>query len=351
LAATALGACAPPETVDEAWLAIPNAPAAGDQPVGLTTAAMTFNVRWSDSDSNSWSARLDCMSQVVTDQRVDILGLQEIRKDVAPEPSIRSMLQFHAENRGFTLDGFHGATRVDDCDSLDDCTASCDPETGFCATQDGMREQVPIYWDTGRYTLVRSGVHKLPPGVSTVMRTLAWVELRDRIDRQVVAVYNAHLDHHTEGAYDQARVAQEIIRNNGHGGSEIPLILLGDFNLYWSQDEERQILEMFMRGISLDVASSLVGKTFHAFEGLRRGTPVDYAMINDHWVGLDAVTMTRADARCPEVVIACPLEDQGPECPLTEFETNRFPSDHYPVWVSLARDSAAVEGSPFDRWD
>lgn len=293
--------------------------------------AMTFNVKWNDSISNSYAERAGCIAEQVVAERPDILVIQEIRPDMAPEAIFWSALSSAARSSGQRYGRFAGEMSAELCRPTDDCKAlDCPPEAS-CGEVDLTREQLPIYWNRDRFELIDGGVHKIDGETSPYTRSLSWVELADSTTGRVVTAYNVHVDHFKEGQARQiARIAEVIAHNDHHQG---PLLVLGDFNVDSTTKEGREKLTPISETLDLEPANRPGVGTLHGFDGKAKAGAIDYLFYSDALTADSAAVHQAPSQSCPQSVDNCADHRAlGRLCEEPKrFVTNGYPSDHYAV--------------------
>ncbi|MCU9612685.1 endonuclease/exonuclease/phosphatase family protein [Caldibacillus lycopersici] len=145
-------------------------------------------------------------------------------------------------------------------------------------------------------------------------RICTWVRFRFLADpMQQFIVYNTHLDHISQKARENGiHLILEKIKEHQEK-TNLPIILMGDFNstpennvirfLHGTQPIHNVVTEL---RDAYEKLQGQLGSTYHAFEGVKDGEPIDYIFVTNNIQVLE----TKIDRDKIE---------------------NSFPSDHYPV--------------------
>lgn len=257
--------------------------------------AMTFNIRYGQADDGPqrWEARRELVIERIRAADPDLLALQECRDD-AQAAYVRAALPDY---------DFYGVPRGGD---------------GPTAL-----EMAPILVRRGTFEIVRRGCFwlsdtpELPGSVgwdAMFPRTAAWVELRHRPTGGGLALLNTHFDLMPQAVVNSARLLRGWAERTA---ARLPLVLCGDFNA----DKSSAAYEMLADGHVLTDAwrqANGAGEdetTFHGF-----GQPGVAAAID--WV-----------LASPSLAVAAATIDRAQRAGL-------YPSDHFPVVVTLRRPTA-----------
>jgi endonuclease/exonuclease/phosphatase family metal-dependent hydrolase len=274
--------------------------AAGAQlPHAPPLTVVSFNIRYGTAADgpDAWPTRASQVIDLIRALDPDVLGLQEA-------------LRFQLDQLGDALPeyGEIGVGREDG------------RTAGEYAAILYRRERLQLV-DQGTFWL--SDTPTVPNSMSwgnRITRIATWARFVDRSTRNEFAVFNVHFDHESQPSRERSAVlvASRL-------PSDVPVILLGDFN---AGEENRamryltgrQTLEApdrehrsprplrdTYRAIHRDEAE--VG-TFHGFRGGTAGEKIDAILASPAWEVLDAA-IVRAQV------------------------DGRYPSDHYPVTTRL----------------
>jgi endonuclease/exonuclease/phosphatase family metal-dependent hydrolase len=169
---------------------------------------MTLNVRFDNPDDslNAWSQRQKVVSQFLTSEKPDILGMQEVL--------------------------WHQYELLD--------SVLSDYASVGVGRNDGARdgEMNPVFFRKDRFDLVRTITFWLSetpevPGTtswgSSLPRIVTWLELVDRNNHQHFFCFNTHFAHDS----DSARLISSriLLREVEKIAGEFPFVITGDFNM------------------------------------------------------------------------------------------------------------------------
>jgi endonuclease/exonuclease/phosphatase family metal-dependent hydrolase len=151
-------------------------------------------------------------------------------------------------------------------------------------------------------------------------RMVTWVRFRERASGQAFYFWNTHLDHQVQPAREKA--AQLIQQRVSALGTDLPLLLVGDFNASAGRNPAYDIL--VRDGGFADTWTTAAErrgeqvKTFHSFRG-----PVP------------------GDDRIDWILARGPVRAEAVEI-ITFNRQGQYPSDHFPVvaWLHLGARSA-----------
>ena len=146
--------------------------------------------------------------------------------------------------------------------------------------------------------------------------TWATFKLKSNHNKKFI-VFNTHLDHLSQSARENGiqLIGEEIKRH--HAKTQLPVILMGDFN-----SEPENVVIRFIRGLEFINGSTIhlqdafeklkgpPGRTFHGFNGGIEGKPIDYIFATNDIVMKDTK------------IIRSKLDEI-------------YPSDHFPVVTSI----------------
>lgn len=249
---------------------------------------MTFNLRLdvASDGENAWPNRVNHVVEVIKESKVDLIGMQEVL------PSMLNDLTHR-------LDQFDWIGRGREAGS--------------------KGEYSPIFFNRNMFELVESGTFWLSetPYVegsrswdSHLPRICSWGQFKAKKNPDLeFRVFNTHLDHIGEEArsYGSKLIAQFIKAQNKK--KELPSIIMGDFNAYPLSDAIKTMVQAGFENV-YSYYNEKIGCTFHQFEGVTEGEPIDYIF-------------TSPDIQIEDVHIDRQSFD------------GRFPSDHYPIIANV----------------
>lgn len=251
----------------------------------------TFNIRYAgDHDGvNCWDYRKDFILDRFPKYQADIIGFQEVK------PVQRDWLE---EN----LPDYAVAGTGRSPDYQDECTAILYRKDRF------QLMSLDTFWlsDT---PYVPGSCFQTDQSVCPRICTCA--VLLERESRQLIRIYNTHLDH--VGKIAQAQGMTQILTRIGQDDARypnVPVILTGDFNVLPDSEVCKQVSSYSSCGRKLVDVTADVGVTFHNYEPEKPGIKIDYIYTN---------------ATC----------DQSLTVKLTDHQDGVFLSDHYPVMAVL----------------
>ncbi|CAN0591551.1 unnamed protein product, partial [Laminaria digitata] len=148
---------------------------------------------------------------------------------------------------------------------------------------------------------------------NSITRICTWARLIERDSGEALYVFNTHYDHRSQESREQSStlIAQRIA-NRQHDN---PVVLMGDFNAgelnpaittLHADNDGPQLVHTY-RAIHPDTIE--VG-TFNSFKGESSGDMIDHIFVSETIQILDADIDHTNDSE-------------------------RYPSDHYPVWVRI----------------
>ncbi len=286
--------------------------AANSQPARQTDlCVMTFNIRYGTADDgeNRWENRREMAVAVLRRHDPDVVGLQEALRFQIDE--IREALPQYGEI---------GVGR-DDGKTRGEYSAILYRKDRFDVN------------DSGTFWL--SDTPTVPGSMSwgnQITRICTWARFVPKPPGRTFYMFNTHFDHQSQPSRENgAALLARRIRDRRHRD---PVLVTGDFNAgednsavrYLKSEEE---LDVAWNGLSknpvplvdtfrvLHPDASEVG-TFHAFKGDRSGEKIDYVFVEP---GV-------------EVLKAGILHDS---------QSDRYPSDHFPVIAALRLAAGAAE--------
>lgn len=248
----------------------------------------TFNIRFDNAkdDENAWSYRKEHVLGMLRYYAWDVIGMQEVC-----------------------------GNQLDDLAALSEYSFE-----GIGREDDHASEHCPVFYkkelfereDGGTFWLSTTPEVSSKSWGSDCKRVCTWVRLRDKRNGTRFAFLNTHLDHISEEArFQGARMITSFIRTIG---SDIPVLLTGDFNAF---PDERCYHE-----IANDMNNSrLVARNGHygpigTFTGFDSRIPsealkqIDYIFVNDKV----SVYKTRT---------------------VVDSQNHKYPSDHFPIAAAV----------------
>ncbi|WP_456276564.1 endonuclease/exonuclease/phosphatase family protein [Bacillus sp. AK128] len=256
----------------------------------MELTAMSFNLRLHvpNDGENSWPYRVDRVITLIKEMNPAIIGTQEVLPIMMEDlekglPSYRSL----GEGR-------------DKEDSQ-------------------FNEYCPIYYSVEVVHLLESGTFWLseqPDEKGSISwnakhpRICSWGLFESKDDSKTMFyVFNVHLDHISREARDNGiKVVKEEIRKKLEQ-TKAAVIIMGDFNAYPDEECVVALKQNFVDAYTF-VSSGSYGCTFHNFEGVTEGQPIDYIFVTKD------ITIQETE------IIRNQIQDG-------------YPSDHYPVVTKL----------------
>jgi endonuclease/exonuclease/phosphatase family metal-dependent hydrolase len=271
--------------------------AAGTSGAHEPVRVMSFNIRHDNPQDgeNAWPHRRDWVAELIRDNRVDVLGMQEVLKS-----------QIDDLRQRLTDYGWYGVGRDDG------------QEAG---------EYAPIFYRADRFELLDKGVFWLcekpdEPGRidwnAACTRIVTWIALREKHDGGKRYFFNTHFDHESA----EARVkSAELIRQRIAEIKDGPIVLTGDFNCLANSEPIKSIAakedgaEQSMLTDAYELAKPFHQGPTSTWNGFRQVVPnrrIDFVFVSPGW----------------KVKAHRILDDQ---------REGRFASDHLPVLAELSR--------------
>lgn len=250
----------------------------------------TYNIRYDGHTdlANDWSERKVPISQFVLKNEIDIIGFQEV-------------LSHQLEDLCALLPSYKavGVGRDDGKDK---------------------GEFSPIFYDTTKFDLLRSGTFWLSPTPNApskgwdaaLNRICTYALCQDKLNKELIWVFNTHFDHvGLEARFHSAELILDQIAANLQE-KDAPVLLLGDFNMEPS-DQGIQLIKSQLRDLSCSLRHPELcsENTFNAFTT----SPLDDKRI-DYIFGSSNI-LTRSSV----------VEKQT-------FGLS-YPSDHFPLLVTF----------------
>ena len=175
-----------------------------EQPMSLKV--MSFNMRMAtDADgANKWSLRVDSVQKLISTEKPDIVGGQEVLKGMLDD-----WQRFAPEYAYIGVGREDGATEG---------------------------EYSPILYRKDRFRVVEKGWHWLSetpdkPGLgwdAACNRMVVWAILQDTVSGKSLAVFNTHFDHMGEVA--RLNSSHMLLETVNAKRGDLPAVVTGDFN-------------------------------------------------------------------------------------------------------------------------
>ena len=252
----------------------------------------TFNIHYTApwQDRMAWEERRASVLAMLEDAEFDLLAFQEMETFEGGH--------FNEENRQL------------------DFIAARFPEYAFAAV--GKPEQYPstqpVMYRRERFEVLAQGFFFFSPDPDEIYSRswdggfpafCSWVRFRDLQSDGAFYLYNVHLDHSSRGnRIKSAELIAGRVTEREHTSD--PVIVVGDFNAPWFFRPVRIVAEA-----GLDIADT-TGSTFHFFRGINVLPAIDHVLVSQ------------------------PFEPQDTRVLRRSYE-DTWPSDHYPVLVTVSR--------------
>ncbi len=263
--------------------------------VAQSTTVMSWNIRYNNpSDGvNAWPHRKDWVAEIISENKVDIAGFQEVLAG-----------QFEDLKQRLPEMEAYGVGRDD----------------GKVAG-----EFSPVFFRRDRFELVEKSTFWLSPTPdepgskgwdAALPRIASWLKLKDRQSGTVFFVVNTHFDHMGSQARNES--AGLIVRKLREVFSEHPVVLTGDFNttpktppyltlVHADAKGEAAFLDTFQHSLFEPEGPN---STWNGFKEIAPGQRIDFIF-------------TTGSTKVQNLRI------------LTDQRDGRFPSDHLPVVSEL----------------
>ncbi|MFO7622407.1 MAG: endonuclease/exonuclease/phosphatase family protein [Bacteroidales bacterium] len=219
---------------------------------------VTYNIRMNTPDDgiNAWPLRKDIVAGLLKFHKADIFGVQE----ALPE-------------------------------QMDDLLSSF-PDFAYLGVgrDDGVREgeHMTVFFRKARFEKLAGGTFWLnetpeKPGLgwdAACNRTCTWIKLKDKTTKKTFFVLNTHLDHRGIKAREEG-VKLILNRISEINKDNLPLILMGDFNLVKESSPVQAILKVLddARDKSISTPYGPEG-TSGGFEVKAKTRTIDFIFIN-----------------------------------------------------------------------
>jgi endonuclease/exonuclease/phosphatase family metal-dependent hydrolase len=256
----------------------------------LAVRVMTYNLRYaSESRPNAWADRRPMMARLIRRHHPDVFGTQEGLYGQLKE------LQAALPDYDWIGLGRDGGSRGE-----------------FMAIFFKRARFEPVAFDHFWLSDTPEVIGSATWGHSN-RRMVTWVRLREKTTRRELVVWNTHFDHEVETARQKSA---ELIRDRlRKEDAALPLVLTGDFNCKAGDSPAYEVLTQEVPlvdtwAIAARRQNEGVG-TFNDFKTARKdGTRIDWILAR----GALSVPFTGV---------------------ITDAESGRYPSDHFPVLADL----------------
>lgn len=256
---------------------------------------MSYNIRYDNPEDslNSWQYRKDVASKIVEQNKIDILGTQEVLHNQLVDMKER-LPEYNAVGVG---------------------------------RQDGKEkgEYSALFYNKNRFEEVQSGYFWLSqtPEVAgsrgwdgACERIATWVILKDKKTKREIFAINTHLDH--VGKVARQEGVSLLLSKIGDLSNGLPVIMTGDFNSTPTSDVVKHVTDTSNPNHlinSKDIAETVTGTnwTFHDFDNL----PLDNREFIDYIFVSKNIDVKEFDV-------------------LDEKLDNVFLSDHTPIMAKIS---------------
>jgi len=260
---------------------------------------MTFNLRYASTNvPNAWTDRRPVMRDCLSKLAPDLIGTQE--------GLYQQLKDIEADLPGYAWlgTGRDGGSRGE-----------------FMAIFYRKERFDPIEYDHFWLSDTPNVIGSSTWGHSN-RRMVTWIRFRDRANGREFYFWNTHLDHQVQPAREKAAT---LIRERVQAlKTQLPLLLVGDFNAAAGQNKAYEILtqeEFFIDSWPNARERRNEGiSTFHDFKGPRAGPRIDWILLRGGGFETEAIEI----ATCSR--------------------NTQFPSDHFPVvaWLKWKPSSGEV---------
>ncbi len=228
---------------------------------------MSLNIRYDNPDDgiNAWPNRKEIVARTISDQRADIIGLQEVLKH--------------------------------QLDQLDSLLPAYD-HIGV-GRNDGMEdgEYAPVFYLADRFLLLEYRTYWLsatPWDTGSIAwdavlpRIVTCARLHDQKQNDDFWILNTHFDHAGDTArLESAMFIRDFVETNAEG---LPVILTGDFNCepqdppyLWITGQSDQKIILADAGTKINDPGQQPEGTFNGFGSVSPEPRIDFIFITDHW--------------------------------------------------------------------
>lgn len=229
---------------------------------------MSFNIRYDNPEDslNNWKYRKEVAAQIIKDQKIDVLGTQEVLHN-----QLEDLLSQLPDYKAL------GVGRDD-------------------GKEDG--EYSALFYNTVRFDAEKTGCFWLSetPDVAGSLgwdgacnRVATWAVLKDKATGKQVFAINTHLDH--VGKLARQEGVTLLIKRANEIGSGMPVVITGDFNARPESDVIQHVLDAKnpIQMHDSHVVAKVQGKneegdwTFHGFGEvpMERRSFIDYIFVSE----------------------------------------------------------------------
>ena len=254
------------------------------KPASVTT--MTFNIRYGTAEdgTNSWYYRGGAVMEMISDQKPDIIGMQEVLRDQMDV--LKEYLDYKCIGVG-REDGKKGGEHM-------------------CIFYNPKTVKI-VKW--GTYWLSETPDKPSKGWDAACYRTATWALVKHKESGKMFYMVNTHLDH--VGKEARKKGLELIIERIGTMNKEdYPLILSGDFNVT-SDDETLAPLKGKLRNVRDWAFKTDDGATYNAWGHKEKEAMIDHIFASGF-------------SSCPVFEVV-----------RKPFLERKFISDHYPVKATL----------------
>lgn len=266
------------------------APTTGAEKEGAALVVGTLNIHYiaRDQERLDWSRRREAVAAAIREGNPDIMAFQEME----------------------TFEGGHFSDRNRQLSFLREQF----PEYDFAAVGDPRLypSTQPIMYRRGRFEQLEQGFFFFSPTPDLIYADpwvgrypafASWARFRDSPSGIHFYLYNVHFDYQSrENRLRSARLVAERLRERAH--PEAALLVVGDFNAPWFFKPVRIVAD-----VGLEVAET-TGSTVHFYRGINLVPAIDHVLYSKEF------------------------EHRSTRVLRGRFH-GRWPSDHYPVFVTL----------------
>lgn len=257
---------------------------------------MSFNMKrnYFTFGPNSWKKRVHLIEEMIKNQQPDIIGTQELTEKSLMDLQIHlPQYSFVGQGRGGKMQGEFTAIFY-----LKDKFVLKDQET---------------FWLSATPDKPSRGWFALCPRTCTTCTLVV-----RNAPEQVLRIFNTHLDHFSWISRMKSLnlISSKINEKNDQQNAKV--LLMGDFNTTSTSKTLKRWYDELITKNDIHLNNSYyqlsvkdLGRSYHGFKGKVEGTPIDFIFVS-HDLTIQKVELCRDNVN------------------------ERYPSDHYPVFVQLA---------------
>jgi len=229
---------------------------------------MSFNIRLgvANDGPNSWPLRRDRVYAMLSQERPDVIGLQEAYK-------------FQIDDVLGNVDGYRsfGVGREDGADKGE--------HSALLYRPDRVRLEAGGNFWFSETPFVPNSMH----WGNRITRMCTWARFRQIESGRFFYVYNLHIDHESQPSRVRAvALLKEMIAKRP---TQDPVIVMGDFNAGESNPAVLNMAPEFRDSFRVVNPTATVVGTFNEFRDKRDGDKIDYIFTDDHWTVTSASVM------------------------------------------------------------